>query len=1490
MILGKVSRFLVPLACVLLSLYPGSFASAQQAPRATPRIVEARIVEAIDESRLTTLKGNTRPEARAENDRGPVSPNLPMSDLVLVLRRSPEQQTAFESLLTALQDPSSPQFHHWLTPDQIGQKYGPAASDIAAISQYLQNHGFRLDSVSKDHLAITFSGNAGQVEATFHTEIHNLQVNGEAHIANMSDPKIPEALTPVVVGVKALHNFFPRPQHKVGGIVRHNSNGTWDRIDTPDVAAKPETKSIPTPARSRQIVSPKFNAGGGSEDVSPYDFAAIYNVLPLWTAATPIDGTGQKIAIAGTSKILASDVATFRSAFGLPAIASLSQVVANGTDPGVCTGTTGACTSDDEYENTLDVEWSSAVAKGAGVVLVVSGSNATTTDTVYSSSSYIIDNNVAPVMSVSYGECELALGTSGNTAYSNLWSTANAAGIAVFVSSGDQGSAVCDAGGSSQSGTPYGAQYGLSVSGLSSTPYNTSVGGTDFAWGWDTNGQTTYWNTTSNSHLADAKGYIPEFPWNSTCSNSEYVTYVNSQLSSTYTAGEICDLIGTEQITSSGGSLLSLVDTVGGSGGASNCTVNSTTSTSTSIDPTSCSGGYAKPSWQTGVIGIPADGKRDIPDISFFAANGFSGSSYVVCVTAAGACTYTPGSEPVGEEVGGTSVSSPAMAGVMALINQKAGSAQGNPNTELYKLAAKETYSGCVSNNVPLTGSACVFNDITTGTIAMPCDVGSPNCTGTSQSPDDFGLLTGWASTAGYDLASGLGSLNVTNLVNAYAASGSGPVASLSPTSLAFPPTALGSTAAIQTVTLKNTGSADLASIAITIAGTDASSFSETDTCGTDLGAGSSCVITVTFKPAVAGAALTATLSIADDATGSPQTVALSGSTPTPSVSLNPPALTFPATLEGVDATPLSITLTNTGAAALTVTGVTIGGTNPTSFSETNTCTSVAASATCAITVTFKPAAAGALSAVLSIADNASDTPQTVTLNGTGTTPLPAVTLSPTQLTFPATNVGSSAPVQVVTLKNTGSASLTISGMTITGVDPSDYSETTTCTTVAANATCNISVTFKPNAGGNLLASLNIADNATGSPQTVGLSGTGVVVAPIVTLSANSLAFPSTVLGVAATPQVITVKNTGTAALTVSSVVLGGANPTSYSQTNTCTSVAVNATCAITVTFKPVAFGTLLASIALTDNASNSPQAIALTGVGIEAGSYSLSASAVSFSAGSGGSSTITATGTGGYSGVVTLNSCTLASGPTGAVNAPACTVGTSPITVPKNGTGTGTVNFTSTAPGSAFRKASLDQFRLFGEGAMTIAGLLILALPARRRAWRSMLNRTTNRILAVLILTSAIGLLSSCGGGSSKTYTATVSPTTLTFASTNVGSTAATQTVTLSNTGTGALSFSGAAIGGTNASSFTQTNTCASSLAASATCTITVSFAPTQTGALAGTLTVTDGATTGSPQTVTLTGTGASAGTTTGAYTYTVTGTDAAGVKQTATITVTVS
>jgi subtilase family serine protease len=795
-----------------------------------------RIVNPIDESQLVTLKGNTHPAATAVNDRGPVSPSLALTDLIMVLSRSPQQQTAFDKFVADQYNPNSPDFHHWLEPEEVGTNFGPSQVDIATISNWLTGHGFTIDEVSKDRMAIHFSGTAGQVQSAFHTEIHNLEVKGVPHIGNMSDPQIPAALAPAVVGVKALHNFYPRPQHKLGSLVQKDSaTGKWQKVASPagtDSENAGNKKSGPSPLFGINQPASGGNSAYLEEDVAPYDFAAMYNVLPLWNASTPINGTGQTIAIAGTSQIQLSDVTSFRSVFGLPAYTTNvpQQINANGTAT-ECTSTSSSapCGINDLIENTLDVEWSGAVAPGAQIVLVVSGVTSPSTDSVYTSSDYVIQHNTAKILSVSYGECELGEGTSGNVAYYDLWQTAATEGIAVFVATGDSGAPSCDDGGDAI-GNPYSAQYGLSVSGLASTPYNTAVGGTDLNWCNQLtvyNGSecpaAPYWNTTNSTTTgASAVGYVPEVPWNDSCASPQLLTELEAAAkSSSYPtvsdAEEACNFVQTDWTlyANAGEDIASLIDTVGGSGGASGCVANSTSVNGTSFGTctanatttgtangsiTLVNNGWPKPSWQTGVSGIPSDGVRDIPDVSLFAGNGELGSATLVCVQALGSCvtSTTITAEPTAQELGGTSVGTPEMAGVMALINQKTGTAQGNPNAQLYALAAKQNYAGCSAESVKAGSTSCYFNDVDTGTIDMPCDYGateggviglqggptyngiiSPNCT-VIHSGDTVGLLTtngttdAYNATAGFDLATGLGSMNVANIVNSFAPAGTG--------------------------------------------------------------------------------------------------------------------------------------------------------------------------------------------------------------------------------------------------------------------------------------------------------------------------------------------------------------------------------------------------------------------------------------------------------------------------------------------------------------------------------------------------------------------------------------------------------------------------------------------------------------------------------------------------------------------------------------------
>jgi hypothetical protein len=313
-------------------------------------------------------------------------------------------------------------------------------------------------------------------------------------------------------------------------------------------------------------------------------------------------------------------------------------------------------------------------------------------------------------------------------------------------------------------------------------------------------------------------------------------------------------------------------------------------------------------------------------------------------------------------------------------------------------------------------------------------------------------------------------------------------------------------TSAAQTITLSNPGTAALSITSITLTGTNPSDFAQTNTCGAALAANAACTISVTFTPTAVGT-FNAGIAVTDNATGSAQTATLlltgvGVATGVPAVTLIPSSLSLPSTTVNTTSAAQTLTLLNSGAATLNITGITLSGTNPSDFAQTNTCgTTLAVNATCAISVTFTPASATTFAASVSIADNASGSAQTAALSGTGVTaPVPQVALGPSTLTMPNTTVNTTSTSQIITLSNPGAATLNISGITLTGTNTADFGETTTCgTTLLANASCTVSVTFTPQSAATFVANLSVADNTAGSPQTVGLSGTGVtvVLAPI---------------------------------------------------------------------------------------------------------------------------------------------------------------------------------------------------------------------------------------------------------------------------------------------------------------------------------------------------------------------------------------------------------
>lgn len=614
----KNRRFmrLASLACALLGL-----------TCAPALVAQARIPSTINNQERVAVKGTSPNLLLAKSkDTGRISSNQKLGRMVLSLAPTATQDAAAAKWVAAQHDSSSPSYHKWLTPTEFGNKFGVTDEEAGQVQQWLQSQGLTVHGISKSHRFIIFSGNVSQVENAFSTQMHSYTYKDQTFIANSSDIQIPAALKNVVKGVVRLHSDPKAPAVLLG-------------------------KKIPFQKKSGQ-----FTFGDGSHYMAPADFAKIYNVQPLYDAG--IDGTGQTIAIVGRSNIDVQNVRDFRSILGLPA--NDPQIIINGDDPGQTT---------DMSEAMLDVTWSGAVAPNAQIKFVVSQSNFS--DGVDVSAAYIVDNDLAPVMSTSYGACEANIGPVENDFYNSLWQQAAAEGITSFVSSGDNGGAGCDA-----PGAGYYSTGTFAVNGLASTPYNVAVGGTQFD---DTDNPDAYWSATTDPTTGlSALGYIPERVWNESSNDPN------------------------------------LVSLYAGSGGVSSV--------------------YPKPDWQAGT-GVPNDGMRDVPDISLSAA---LHDGYLICLFSS--CSY-------GDyfyTAGGTSVSSPAAAGIMALVNQKmGGQPQGVANYVFYRLA---TVPG-------------VYHDTTVGD---------------NKVPDPDGQFTvGYDAGSGYDLATGLGSMDVNALVNNWQAAAS---------------------------------------------------------------------------------------------------------------------------------------------------------------------------------------------------------------------------------------------------------------------------------------------------------------------------------------------------------------------------------------------------------------------------------------------------------------------------------------------------------------------------------------------------------------------------------------------------------------------------------------------------------------------------------------------------------------------------------------------
>jgi hypothetical protein len=619
--------------------------------RAQGVAVPARVTERVDLSQLTTLAGNTHRLAQPQFDQGAAPADLPMNRMLLVLKRSPEQEAALQDLLNQQQINSAAKYHKWLTPDQFGQQFGLSDSDLQVVTSWLASFGFQSIQVAKGRNLIEFSGTAAQVQAGLHTAIHQYLVNGEYHWANASDPQIPAALAPVIAGVASLHDFHAKPT-----IVRSGQKGT--------VTQRPNGK-------------PQINLSGSNGTIHalvPGDFDKIYNIN-----SSTMTGSGLTIGIVAVSNINVSDVTAFRNLWGLPS--NPPTVILNGPDPGDTPGSAG------EGEAVLDATWAGAIAPQAAIRLVVSeDTNATAGNDL--SEFYIIDNNLADIMTESFSSCESQFGSqlSGFALmYSGLAEQAAAQGISYAVSSGDGGPDTCD-----DPNTVPSPPTAASVNILAATPFNVAVGGTMFNEGANSS---AYWSANNGVNGGSALSYIPENAWNEACTT----------LSST------CAIVG---LWSSGGG-------------------PSTT--------------FSKPVWQAGVAGIPALNHRYVPDVAMTAADH---DGYLICID--GSCGKNPQQFAIAS---GTSASVQVFGAVMALVDQKVGGRVGLANYALYKLAAGETYASCNGSGSPTLVNAtdnCIFNDIIVGNTNLPTNP----------------LETGFTAGVAYDETTGLGSVNVTNLLN----------------------------------------------------------------------------------------------------------------------------------------------------------------------------------------------------------------------------------------------------------------------------------------------------------------------------------------------------------------------------------------------------------------------------------------------------------------------------------------------------------------------------------------------------------------------------------------------------------------------------------------------------------------------------------------------------------------------------------------------------
>ncbi|UWZ82332.1 Ig-like domain repeat protein [Occallatibacter riparius] len=1233
------TRFLTCLAAGVVALATALHA---QVSSVTPRIVSP-----IDDQSLTMLKGNIAPVARAEFDKGKASPSTQLRNVRLVLSRSPEQQAALETLMAAQLDKNSPEYHHWLTPAEFNRRFGAADSDVAAITAWLQSQGLTVEKATSTGSSLAFSGTISQIENAFHLSMHAFQREGIDFIANVSEPKIPSALTTVVAGVAGLSTYAPKPHLVKGRSGMFNPGSGFAEASSPVRSPRPE-----------------LTLSGPFLWITPADAATMYNTPNSYNGNFSIangsyTGTGVTIGIGGVNDISPTTVVNYRNRFLNGD--STAPIITN-IDGSAVIDPLGA--TDEAY---IDNELAGGLAPGATIHFYTA--NPKTDGGISTVINQVINDNSVDIFSLSFGLCEMGFSTADNQANNDAWKQMAMQGIAVTVSTGDSGAAGCDNPSTPQgAATPY-ASYGLQVNGLASTPFNIAVGGTD------TYGLLSAFSTYVNNNQSDTNSYrsvlsyIPEATWNDS-------TMFNGHLS-----GNVPNGYDTSQ-----------TNIVGGSGGASSCSTQSTTG--------ACVSGYAKPSWQRGP-GVPNDHVRDLPDVSLMAGNGNNNAAWLVCTddsAGVSGTTYTNDCSTQGGNFyfsgfGGTSTSAPAFAGILALVQES----QGGAGHRLGGDALKTLYD--MFNG---THASAVFHDTTQGNISVYCSNGTPDCKANTAG---YNFLTGYDTTSGYDLATGMGSVDATNLIKYWSS-------------------AIGSTASTITVTPSRSSitTADSLTVHVTVSG---GSGTPTGTVSLSGGGYTSSEVALdgTGKasftvPAGSFSTGTVTLTVAYSGDTTYASTTGTGSVTVTPVLLTPMVTVTPASSSIFVDQSLSVTVKVAGSGATPTGTVTL-----TSGSYTSAATSLA-SGSATITIPASTLAVG--SATLTATYSGDSAYKTATGAGSVTV---AARVTPTVTVTPASssifvNQPLSVTVNVAGSSGTPTGTVTLSGGGYTSAATTLASGSATIN-IPANSLTVGAVTLSVSYSGD-----TVYATATGT-SSVTVKALTPLTPTVTVIPASSSLDPSQSLDV-------TVKVTGAGATPTGTVKLSSGSYTSAATTLSSGSATITIPAN---TFSPVG------SVTLTAAYSGDSVYTAGTGTGTVTinAPYSMKATTpAAINAGGSATSTVTVTSDGVYSGTVAM-ACSLTSSPAGAQHAPSCSVSTgSSLTFDaSHTTGTTTLNILTTAPTSA----NLDRRGLpglTGAGGAVLALLAFFGIPARRRAWRAMLG--------LLVLIAALSSLSACGGSHGST------------------------------------------------------------------------------------------------------------------------------------------